>query len=170
MCSPILASTALGVASSALQIQGQAQMAKTQAAYQRQASEQENKRLAAEQTAVRIRQAQEQVAKAQRITAITKEAEKKRATAIVSSAEAGVAGLSVDALENSITSSEGQAVYALGKQQEFADVARQFSFENSQVASEMNQIRINKPINQTDFAGSLLSGARTGLSIYGAIK
>ena len=61
---------------------------------------------------MRVQQRQEQVAAAQRIQASAKRAREARATARVSAGEAGVAGLSVDALINDLTRQEAENRFA----------------------------------------------------------
>ena len=61
---------------------------------------------------MRTQQGQEQVAAAQRIQASTKKAREARSTARVSAGEAGVAGLSVDALINDLTREEADYRFA----------------------------------------------------------
>ena len=111
MCDIVTASIVMGVASSGLQIQGQRQQAKIQRKVQENASKVERQRYLNEVSSLRTQQAQEQVAAAQKLQANKTRAREARATARVSAGEAGVAGLSVDALMNDLTRKE--AMYNL---------------------------------------------------------
>ena len=107
---------------------------------------------------------------AQRIQASTTKAREARATARVSAGEAGVAGLSVDALINSLTQQEAQYRFSETQNQQMTDVNRDLQLRDAGLGSEMNLLRINKPIAQPDYLGSLLSGAQTGMSMASAGK
>ena len=169
MCDPVTA-TIIGVAQAGMQIQGQKQAAKTQRVMQKRASDQERQRYLNQVSAVRMQQAQEQVAMAQRIQASTTKAREARATARVSASEAGVAGLSVDALMNSLTQQEAQYRFSETQQQEMSNVATALNLRDAALGSQMNQLRINKPIEKPNYLGSLLSGAQTGFSLAGTAK
>ena len=119
---------------------------------------------------MRMQQAQEQVAKAQRIQESTRKAREARATARVSAGQSMVAGLSVDALINDLTREEADYRFSETKNQEMVDVNRTLRLRDAGLSSQMNLLRINKPIEQPDYLGSLMSGAQTGLSTYGALK
>ena len=165
MCEPI-SMTILGAATAYSQYQGQKQQAKAQAQVQANASKVEQQRYLNEVSSMRMQQAQEQVAMAQRIQAATKKARETRATARVSAGEAGVAGLSVDALMNSLTQQEAQYNLSETQNQQMTNVNRELVLRDAGIGFTNNMLRINKPIEQPDFFGSLLTGAQTGLSMY----
>ena len=165
MCDPVTA-TIIGVAQAGTQIAGQRQAAKAQERAQARATKQEQQRYLNQVSAVRMQQAQEQVAMAQRIQASTTKAREARATARVSASEAGVAGLSVDALMNSLTQQEAQYRFSETQQQEMSNVGVALNLRDAALGSQMNQLRINKPIEQPNYLGALLSGAQTGMSMY----
>ena len=122
MCDPVTLGTALGassasagavgmsvymgLASSALQIQGQKIQAKTQRKVQANASDVERQRYLNEVSSLRTQQGQEQVAMAQKLIANQKKARQAIATATVSAGESNVAGISVDMLKNDLKSEE----------------------------------------------------------------
>lgn len=167
MCPPaVIAAVALGTAQAGMQIAGQRQAAKTQERMQAKATKQEQQRYLNQVSAVRTQQAQEQIARAQRIQASTIKAREARATARVSAGEAGVAGLSVDALMNSLTRQEGQYRFSEAQQEEMSNVAIALNLRDAALGSQMNQLRINKPIEQPNYLGAILSGAQTGMSMY----
>tara|TARA_B110000305_G_scaffold237531_1_gene301054 strand:+ start:522 stop:1037 length:516 start_codon:yes stop_codon:yes gene_type:complete len=171
MCEPItLAALALGAASSYSQVQGQKQQAKTQAKVQANASAAERQRYLQEVSSMRVQQGQEQVAAAQRISASARKAREARATARVSAGEAGVAGISVDALINDLTKQEAEFNFATQQQLQMNDVGREMQLKDAGLGFTNNTLRINKPIEQPDYLGAALSGAQTGMSTYSTLK
>ena len=169
MCPPaVIAAVALGTAQAGMQIAGQRQAAKTQATVQRRAALAENDRLTKEYSSMRMSQAQERIAQAQRISAAQTKAREARATARVSAGEAGVAGLSVDALINDLTRQEAQFNFSELQQTQFREQGLRFAIDNTAQRSYMNQLAINKPIAQPNYLGAILSGAQTGLTFAAA--
>lgn len=154
----------------AASIHGQKQQAKTQAKVQKNASAGERERYLREVSSMRTQQGQEQVAAAQRIQASTKKAREARSTARVSAGEAGVAGLSVDALINDLTREEADYRFANTQQTQMNDVNRDLQLGDAGLGFTNNLLRINKPIAQPDYLGTALSGAQTGLSTYSVTK
>ena len=169
MCPPIIAA-GLGIASMGAQVMGQNQMAKAQAKAQKNASAAERQRYLQEVSSMRIQQGQEQVAAAQKINESARKAREARATARVSAGEAGVAGLSVDALINDLTKQEAEYSFATQQQLEMNDVGRTMQLENAGLSFTNNMLRINKPIEQPDYLGAAISGAQTGMSTYSTLK
>ena len=163
-------SAAFGIAQTGLSIVSQQKQAKAQAKAQANASAAEADRVRAQMIAMRIEEAQRNQAIAQKIDQTNLEAQRKQGTVVVSAGEAGVSGVSVNNLERAVDFSKGTAMYTYGKQQEFFGVGQHFAFENAAMSSQMKQIAINQPIESPDIAGSIISGARTGLSIYDATK
>jgi hypothetical protein len=149
-----------------MSIKGQKQQAKAQAKAQQNASIAEQQRYLSEMSAMRLRERQEKVAAAQRIQQSTKAAREARATARVSAGEAGVAGLSVDALINDLTRKQGDFNSSIQQQLNFGEVNRTLGFEDASNRTRMNLLSINRPIAQPDYAGAALSGAQTGMSAY----
>ena len=168
MCEPI--SIGLAMASMGAQIHGQRQQAKTQAKVQKNASEAERQRYLQEVSSMRVQQGQEEVAAAQRVNESARKAREARATARVSAGEAGVAGLSVDALINDLTREEAEYNFATQQQLQMNDVGRSMQLENAGLGFTNNMLRINKPIEKPDYLGAAISGAQTGLSTYSVTK
>jgi multidrug efflux pump subunit AcrA (membrane-fusion protein) len=169
MCPPIIA-VGLGIAQAGMQIQGQRQQAKTQAKVQKNASAAERQRYLQEVSSMRIQQGQEQVAAAQRIQESTRKAREARSTARVSAGEAGVAGLSVDALINDLTREEASYNFATQQQTQMNDVNRTIQLDQAGLGFTNNMLRINRPIEQPNYLGAALGGAQTGLSTYDVTK
>ena len=158
------------MASMGAQIQGQKQQAKTQAKVQANASKAERQRYLQEVSSMRVQQGQEQVAAAQKINESARKAREARATARVSAGEAGVAGLSVDALINDLTREEAEYSFATQQQLQMNNVGRDMQLQNAGLGFTNNMLRINKPIEQPNYLGAAISGAQTGMSTYSALK
>jgi hypothetical protein len=156
---------AVSALSTGATIRAQQQAAQAQAQAQRNATIAEQQRLLQEMSAMRIKEQQENIAAAQKIQVSTKKAEEARATARVSAGEAGVAGLSIDALINDLTREEAEYRFSVAQQEEFNTVNRELQMRDASLGSTMNLLRINKPIAEPDYLGALVSGASTGLSI-----
>jgi len=170
MCDPVTIGIAMGAASAGTQVMGQRQMAKTQAKVQKNASAAERQRYLHEVSSMRLQQGQEQVAAAQRIQESTRKAREARSTARVSAGEAGVAGLSVDALINDLTREEASYNFATQQQTQMNDVNRSLQLRDAGLGFTNNMLRINKPIEQPNYLGAALSGAQTGMSTYSTLK
>ena len=164
------ASLLLGGAQAGMSIVGQRQQAKAQGRAQRNASIAEQQRYLQEVSASRLKERQEKVSAAQRIQQSSIKAREARATARVSAGEAGVAGLSVDALINDMTRKEAQYNFSVQQQMQFADMSRGMGLSDSANRSRMNLLSINKPIQQPNYLGAILSGAQTGLGAYDAMN
>ena len=121
----------MGAAQAGMTVIGQQQAAKTQAEVQRRASAAERQRYLHEVSSMRIQQGQEQVAAAQRLSESARKATEARATARVSAGEAGVAGLSVDALINDLTRQEAEYSFNVQKQTQMSDVNRQLQLRDA---------------------------------------
>lgn len=170
MCNPLPEAIGLGVAQAGSQFIGQRQMANAKAEVQRRASAAERQRYLNEVSSMRVQQRQEQIAAAQRIQESTRKAREARATARVSAGEAGVSGLSVDALINDLTREEASYRFATNKQTQMNDVNRTLQLRDAGLGFQNNLLRINRPIEQPDYLGAALSGAQTGMSTYSTLK
>lgn len=164
MCNPV--AIGLAVAQGGMTYIGQQQAARTQEKVQRRATEAEQKRYLQEVSATRLRERQEQIAAAQKIQQSATKAREARATARVSAGEAGVAGLSVDSLINDLSRQEAEFNFSVAQQLAFSGQNRALGLTDSQMRSRMNLLSINKPIEQPNLLGSVLSGVSTGLSAY----
>lgn len=177
MCDLVAASIAVSTLSSMAQYGGQRQQAKQQARYQAQTSEAERQRAFQEQRSIRIRQAQEKEAANREIGEIALKSREAMSRASVSAGEAGVAGLSVDALLDDYTRQEAAYRMGIGRQQEMQDLQTGLALTDAGFRTVNRQIDINRPINKPSFgagvlnvASSGLSGARTGLELKRAFK
>jgi hypothetical protein len=173
MCPPIAAATiaklslASTIASTGLSLMAQRNQAKAQAASQKAAAQRENARYRREAGAMRLKEAQEDLALTREIQESTKKARAARSTAVVAAGEAGVAGLSVDALLDDYTRQEAEYRFSLNEQNRLTGINNQLAIEEGVFRSEANQIRINQPIKQPDYLGSMFNLAGSGMKIYG---
>jgi multidrug efflux pump subunit AcrA (membrane-fusion protein) len=160
----------MGVATSALSIQGQRQQAKAQARAQANQTKAEQQRLLQQQSAERINQRFKEEQAATQLQKATIKARQARATARVSAGESGVSGISVDALMNDLT--RKQAVYSFGltRQLEQSNIATDLRMQDNALGSSQRLLAINKPIEQPDYLGGILRGANTGLNTYGILS
>lgn len=163
------ASAVLGGVSSVLQIVGQRNQAKTQRKVQENASKVERQRYLNEVSSLRTQQAQEAEAIAQKLQANKTKAMEAQSTAKVAAGEAGVAGISVDALKQDLARKESLYNQSLGKQAQMLNVRREIALRDAGLGFTNNMLRINKPIEEVDYAGAIVGGAKTGLSTYQAL-
>jgi len=168
MCEPV--SIGMAIASAAMAIKGQQIQAETQSKVQANASAAERQRYLQEVSSMRVQQGQEQVAAAQKINESARKAREARSTARVSAGEAGVAGLSVDAIINDLTKQEAEYSFATQQQLRMNDVGRTMQLENAGLGFTNNMLRINKPIEKPNYLGAALGGAQAGMSTYSVTK
>ena len=160
----------LGAASAGLQIRGQQVQAKTQRKVQENASKVERQRYLNEVSSLRTQQSQEQLALAQKLQSNKRAAMEAQSTARVSALAAGVSGISVDALKNDLARKEALYNQSVSTQSKMLDVRRELALRDSGLGFTNNMLRINRPIEEVDYAGALVDGAKTGLSTYSALK
>jgi hypothetical protein len=192
-------SFAVSAGSSVLGYLGQQQAANDQANYQSQLSaleqqrlEQEkrqlvfkagmdNERIQQQALAMRVQQAQEQDAASREMFSVMKEARAAKARTKVAAGEAGIKGISVDALLDEIGRSELGYYEAVLRQQTYKSqyydesqktMARDvqnnrlglsMNLDTASLGSQFNLTRINQPIYQPSFAGLGLNILRGGL-------
>jgi len=161
------ASVVSGFASPLVSYAGQRQQAKAQAAYQAQATAAERQRLMQEQTSMRMQQAQQQEATARELEQVSRKSQEALARARVSAGEAGVAGVSVQALMDDYTRQEAGYRAAVTRQQEMRALGTQLGLEQAGFASIQRQIGINQPINRPSFLTAGLQSLSGGLGSIG---
>lgn len=191
MCAPaIFALTSLfvGLAGSAVSYMGQQQMANQQAAYQqqlmnleRQRALQEQQQLLVrnmqEQEAMRLRQSQEKEAASRELNKVAMEARAASSRATVAAGEAGVSGLSVDALLGEINRQELGYFEASRRQDQMRSVyydqtmknqnkALEMNLDASSLGYQMNIASINRPIQRPSFAAFAIDAVGQGLGAY----
>ena len=162
----IYISAAIAVASAASSAVAQKQAADAQERQQKIASQQERQRYLEEVTSLRQQQAQEQVARSQRLQEAELKAKEAKAQAVVAAGEGGVAGLSVEALVANISRKQATYAFSEQKQAEMMSASRTIEIQSSGTGYQRNMLTINKPIPQPDYVGAILGGAQTGLGTY----
>ena len=166
MCTIPLATLALSAASTTAGFVGQRQQAKQQRRYQNQAMEAERQRAIQEQQSIRMRQAQEQEATNRELGDVAMKAREARARATTSAGEAGVAGMSVDALIDDYTRQEAAYRVGVGRQQEMRDLQTGLALTDAGFRTQNRMIDLNRPVNQPSFLTGALNVASSGLSGY----
>ena len=169
MCHPLalpIASAVIGAGSSGAQFMGQRQQARQQQRYQSQAAEAERQRFIQEQSALRMRQAQEQEAMNKELGDIALKSREALSRAGVSAGEAGVSGASVDALLDDYTRQEADYRVALTRQQELQNINTGLALTDAGYRTMNNQIGINRPINRPSFLTAGLGAVQSGMSGY----
>ena len=145
---------------------GQRAAANAQEEAQAQASDAEQIRAGKANTAVRLRQAQESVARAQRKDAAQiKGMSAKARTALSALTEGGVGGRTLDMLERDLAAQEARYQFSEDRQTNLQATQSAFTLEEEASRTMMNQLRINRPIQQASLLSSGLQGLRAGLAM-----
>jgi len=171
-----VASLAIGVAQSVAQYQSQMDYANAQEQAQNDAIRQqqeyqnrlialENERYQAESNAIRARQLQEQQALARQRQQASQEVRSAKATALVQAGEAGISGLSVDALLADFTRQELNYQEAVLREQQNKDAYYNEQLRQNRMQSSFNMAEINRPITRQPIAYP--SSTALGLGIAG---
>jgi hypothetical protein len=163
-------SATMGVSTSVLSIQGQRQTAKLQAKAQANQTKAEQQRVLQQQSAERINQRFQQEQVAQQLQKSNIKAMEARATARASAGEAGVSGLSVDALTNDLTRKQAVYNFGLQRQLEQSNVATDLRMQDNVLGSQQRILSINQPIEQPNYLEGLMKGATTGLNAYSTLS
>lgn len=165
----------VGAGTAAASYKGQQDAAKTTASYQKSAAL-EGQALARQSWELQNqqeseRQKEESQASSQQISSVNREASKARASARVAAGEAGVSGLSVDALLADFDRQEASSVNAINYNREMN--ARQSSMNLRGIrANAMNQLSSTrfKPVARPSALNSGLEIAGMGLDAYTKYK
>ena len=160
------ASTVAGVASPLVSYAGQRQQAKQQAKFQAQAQAAENQRFMQEQTAIRMRQLQEQVATGEEMLDISKDTVRATDTAAMKARSQGMTGLNVDALVGDVLTSSGNLQNRLTQQIGMKETATTLGLEQAQFVTTQRQIALAKPIQRPSLALSGFQALSGGLGAY----
>jgi len=169
MCEPI--SIITGIATAATSYSGQRAAANAQEKAQAQASAAEQIRAGKANTAVRLRQAQESIARAQRKDAAQiKGMAAKSSTTLSALTEGGVGGRTLDMLERDLAAQEARYQFSEDRQTNLQATQSAFTLEEESSRTMMNQLRINRPIQQASLLSSGLSGLKAGMSMAQAMQ
>ena len=172
MCSPSLAiagiSAGIGAVSTGMQFAGARQQAKQQAELQRQSIAFAQRKAAMQVTAAQLERQQQVEAVAQEKGKAAARGEVARSRAGLAALEAGVSGLSVQALMDDYIRQQAGQVAALTSQDKLYALRHGLNLEQLGLASEQEIIGLSKPIQQPSFLRGALSIASGGLSGYTA--
>jgi hypothetical protein len=167
MCEPI----SIGIATAVTSYAGQQAAANAQEKAQAEASAAEQIRAGKANTAVRLRQAQESIARAQRKDAAQiKGMAAKSRTTLSALTEGGVAGRTLDMLERDLAAQEARYQFSEDRQTNLQATQSAFTLEEEASRTMMNQLRINRPIQQASLLSAGLQGLRTGMSMSQAMQ
>ena len=160
MCNPLV----MGVASAASSFAGQQAAASAQEQAQAQASAAEQVRAQRANTSMRLREAQEGIARSQRQeVAQIKGMEAKSKAKLVALTESGVAGRSLDVILQKLGAEEARYGFSEERQKEMLQQQTTFGMQEEAFRSRMNQLRINQPIQQASLLSAGLTGVQTAL-------
>tara|TARA_R110002153_G_scaffold192152_2_gene345450 strand:+ start:262 stop:861 length:600 start_codon:yes stop_codon:yes gene_type:complete len=168
MCDPVSATLVISsVASSIVQFTGAKQQAKAQAAYQAQSIAAAQRKQGFQTTAAGLEQQQKELAIAQEKGKVTKRAREQLATATVSAGEAGVSGLSVQALMDDYVRQQAGQQVALTTQQKLYGLQHGLGLKQIGLASEQEILGLSQPVPQPSALGAGLSAISNAASAYG---
>jgi hypothetical protein len=156
MCNPAIAMAAVSGVQGALQFSAQRQQAKAQAAYQAQAQAVERQRFVREQSATRLREAQDKIAEARKMEQLALEQKQRVSTGVTAMGEAGAIS---EAPIDDLYAQYGRVKEAMGKQQEFKAVGTELALEEQGFGFQQEMMRLSKPVSKPSL---LLSALETG--------
>ncbi len=160
MCEPI----SMGIASAVSSYAGQRAAANAQEKAQSQASAAEQVRAQRANTSMRLREAQEGIARSQRKeVAQIKGMEAKSKAKLVALTESGVAGRTLNVALGKLRAEEARYQFSEERQKELLQQQATFGMQEEAFRSRMNQLRINQPIQQASLLSAGLTGVQTAL-------
>ena len=165
MCN-IAAFAALQGASALASYQGQRQIASAQTAYQQDLMAKEQERQLQAETALRMRQQDEQEARARELAKVSQEARAMAARNITAAGEAGISGASVDALLAEGTRKELDFYESLPRQGQMQGTAYDREIEAGRKGSQMQIASINRPVSRPGFASLAINLGTAGFKTF----
>lgn len=163
-------SAALGVVSSGMQFMGQRQQAKQQAEFQRQSIAAAQKKAQMQASAAVLERQQQEKSVAQEKGRAAKAGEAIVSRAGVAAGEAGVSGLSVQALMDDYIRQQAGQVAALTSQDKLYALRHGLNLQQLGMASEQEILGLSKPINKPSALGLALNVGSSALSGYSTYK
>ena len=155
MCDPISMAVATGV-SGALQFSAQRQQAKAQAAYQAQAQAVERQRFQREQSATRLREAQDKIAEARKMEQLALENKQRVSTGVTAMGDSlAISEAPIDDLY----AQYGRVKEAQARQQEFKAVGTELALEEQGFGFQQEMMRLSRPVSKPSL---LLAALQTG--------
>ena len=164
MCNPAIAMAAVSGVQGALQFSAQRQQAKTQAAYQAQAQAVERQRFQREQSATRLREAQDKEAEARKMEQLALEQKQRVSTGVTAMGQAGAIS---EAPIDDLYAQYGRVKSAQARQQEFKAVGTELALEEQGFGFQQEMMRLSKPVSKPSL---LLSALQTGTQAARAYK
>jgi len=179
MCNPAAAMAVVGGLQSGVQFAGARQQAKQQAAAQAQQAAYQAQSIAAAQkkagfqrTSQLLESQQKKLALAQESSKITKKARETLASATVAAGEAGVSGLSVQALMDDYVRQQAGLQAAVTTQEKLYGLQTGMSLQQIGLASEQEILGLSQPIgppvSRPSILGAVLQGTSQAMSGYAA--
>lgn len=160
MCEPI----SMGIASAVSSFAGQQAAASAQEQAQAQASAAEQVRAQRANTSMRLREAQEGIARSQRQeVAQIKGMEAKSKAKLIALTESGIAGQTLNVTLGKLRAEEARYQFSEERQKELLQQQATFGMQEEAFRSRMNQLRINQPIQQASLLSAGLTGVQTAL-------
>ena len=156
MCNPAIAMAAVSGVQGALQFSAQRQQAKQQAAYQAQGQAVERQRFQREQSATRLREAQDKEAEARKMEQLALEQSQRVSTGVTAMGEAGAIS---EAPIDDLYAQYGRVKSAQARQQEFKAVGTELALEEQGFGFQQEMMRLSKPVSKPSL---LLSALQTG--------
>jgi hypothetical protein len=164
MCNPAIAMAAVSGVQGALQFSAQRQQAKQQAAYQAQGQAVERQRFQREQSATRLREAQDKEAEARKMEQLALEQSQRVSTGVTAMGEAGAIS---EAPIDDLYAQYGRVKSAQARQQEFKAVGTELALEEQGFGFQQEMMRLSKPVSKPSL---LLSALETGTKAARAYK
>ncbi len=167
MCDPIsIAAVTASVGSSIAGYAGQRQQAKAQAAYQAQSIAAAQRKAGFQRTSQLLESQQKKLALAQESEKITKKARETLASATVSAGEAGVSGLSVQALMDDYVRQQAGLQAAVTTQEKLYGLQTGMGLQQLGLASQQEILGLSQPISKPSLLTAGLGAVSGGLSGY----
>lgn len=163
-------SGALGIASAGLQYSSQRQQAKQQAEFQKQSIEASQKKTAMQGTAAVLEEQQRLKAIGQEKGKIAARGEAVGSRAVVAAGEAGVSGLSVQALMDDYIRQQAGQVAALTSQDKLYALRHGLNLQQLSMVSEQELLGLSRPIEQPSALGASLDAFSSGIGAYGSYR
>ncbi len=160
------ASTVASIASPLVSYVGQRQQAKAQRGFQKQAQAAEDQRFLAEQSAIRMQEAQKQKAAGEELNDISMRTQAAMGTAVAQAANRGITGLSEEAFYDDIARQAGNVQSRIAQQQGMGEVSTAMALEQAEFVTTQRQIGLSKPIQRPSLALSGFQSLSGGLGAY----
>ena len=156
---------ALSAAQAGMSIRAQQVQAETQEKVQANASEMERRRYLNEASALRIRENQEAIAAAQKIQYNQIKGEEAKSTARTAAGEAGVTGQAVNQTIAALEQAQAKGNFSIAQNMKMKNVQNELRLRDMGLNHQNNLLRINKPIEEVDYFGSVMDGALFGMQM-----